>query len=103
VLQYYWGRSQEPGAFSLPKPQVVSLTEDRPCDECGAKLVAGNRGQWYGSKFYGSDCHFNPKTFPGKGRNRTGHAFRSEDYGTEGKKRRGLKRKPTRAKIIRIR
>ena len=71
--------------------RVVPLAEDRPCDDCGAELVAGNRGRWYGSKFYGSDCHFNPKTFPGKGRNRGGHAFRSKDYGlkrpSKGRKR----------------
>jgi len=67
---------------------VVLLAADKVCDDCGAELVAGNRGQWYGSKFYGSDCHHDPKMYLSKGRNRTGHAFRTNDYGTEGKKKR---------------
>jgi len=82
---------QVSGAFSLPKPQVVSLTEDRPCDECGAELVEGNRGRWYGARFFGLDCHHDPKMYLSKGRNRTGRAFRTKDYGlkrpSKGRKR----------------
>ena len=44
-------------------PQIVLLTEDKVCDECGAELVAGNKGRWYGAKFFGHDCHHDPKGY----------------------------------------
>ena len=40
------------------RPPTVTLSGPAVCADCGAQLVAGNRGRWYGRKFYGADCHF---------------------------------------------